>query len=99
MINYTAMLRRNAKHPPGPPMTLGNMHELGRAPSDTALLLCDALSRALIGWFELASFDFGLSQHSVGTRKAQVPFAILLITYFLRALLVLLRFRQICPCL
>jgi hypothetical protein len=42
--------------------------------------------------------DFGLSQHSIGTRKAQVPLALLLITHFLRALLALLRFRQIFPC-
>jgi hypothetical protein len=54
---------------------------------------------ALIGRFDCASFDFGLSQHSIGTRKAQAPFAILLIMYFLRVLLVLLRFRQITfPC-
>ena len=93
----------NPKHPPSPPMDLANMrrqgvhHSIGARqfpPRDRSV---DALSRALIGWFELASFDFCLSQHSIGTRKAQVPYAFL-IAYFLRAQLVLLRFRQIFPC-
>src|SRR5690348_8456177 len=92
-------------HPPGPPMALGNMRELGVPSLDRRLAVsavrsiwCHPLSRALTGWFELASFDFCFGQHSIGTRKAQVPFAILLITYFLRSLLVLLGSRQIFPC-
>ena len=92
------------KHLPGEPMTLGNMRRQGVHHSSALgsfaarpICLFHALSCALIGWFELASFDFCLSQHSIGTRKAQVPYA-LLIAYFLRALLVLLRFRQIFPC-
>src|ERR1700749_2619406 len=59
----------------------------------------DAYRGALIGRFERASFDFGLSQHSIGTRKAQSPFATLLIRHSLRALLEVLRLRQISPCL
>jgi hypothetical protein len=87
----------------GPPMTLGNCaaggaHHSNWVSDSPRAVLCHALSRALIGWFELASFDFCLGQHSIGTRKAQVPFAILRITHFRRALLILLRFRQICPC-
>jgi hypothetical protein len=74
----------------------------GRASRDRRsarqICLCHVLSRALIGWFELASFDFCLSQHSIGTRKAQLPFAILLVAHLLRALLAPLSFRQTFPC-
>jgi hypothetical protein len=86
-------------------MTLGNMRGLACIPrsalgSSAARPMClsHALSHALIGWSEVPSFDFCGGQQSIATRKTQLPFAILLIANFLRALLALLRSCQIFPC-